>query len=137
MRLVDYQLLRLTSPVIDIAYFICTSTNPDIHGRYSNLLHVYYNALATFLTKLGSDPEKLFTFNDLEDQFRQFGKFGLIFSPILVGVMVSDPKDIIDMDSIKDDTNADGLAKLNGQTKILLKERMSSVIQLAIKSGWI
>lgn len=86
---------------------------------------------------MGSDPKKLFTFDDLEDQFRQFGKYGLIFAPILVAVMVSDSKDIIDMDSIKQDTKANGLVMLNEKTKILLKERMSSVIQLAIKSGWI
>lgn len=135
--MVDFQLLRLTSPVIDIANYLCTSTNSHIHERYNDLLHVYYNSLATFLTKLGSDPEKLFTFSDLEDQFRQFGKYGLIFSPILVAVMVSESKDIIDMDSIKQDTKAEGLATLNRKTKILLKERMSSVIQLAIKSGWV
>lgn len=135
--MVDFQLLRLTSPVIDISYYLCTSTNADIHARFNDLLHVYYNALATFLTKLGSDPKKLFTFDDLEDQFRQFGKFGLIFSPILVGVMVSDSKDIIDMDSIKSDSQVNGLATLNEKTKIMLKERMSSVIQLAIKNGWV
>lgn len=56
---------------------------------------------------------------------------------MLVGVMVSDSNDIIDMDSIKHDTKADGHVKLNEKTKILYKERMSSVIQLAIKSGWV
>lgn len=135
--MVDFQLLRWTSPVIDISYFLCTSTTSDIHQRYNDLLHIYYNSLATFLTRLGSDPRELFTFEDLQDQFQQFGKYGLIFAPILVGVMVSDSKDIIDMDSIKHDTEANGLVTLNEKTKILLKERMSSVIQLAINSGWV
>lgn len=134
---VDFQLLRLTSPVIDISYYLCTSTDSDVHQRFNELLHIYYNELSTFLTKLGSDPQKLFTFSDLEDQFRQFGKYGLIFAPILVGVMVSDSTDIIDMDSIKHDSKVEGLAKLNEKTKVLLKKRMSSVIQLAIKSGWL
>lgn len=93
--------------------------------------------MSTFLTKLGSDPQKLFTFNDLEDQFRRFGKYGLIFAPILIGVMVSESKDIIDMDSIKSDSEADGLVTLNERSKILLKNRMSSVIQMAIKWGWV
>lgn len=133
----DFQLLRLASPAIDISYYFCTSTNPDIHQRFNELLHIYYNSLATFLSKLGSDPQKLFTFNDLVDQVQQFGKYGLIFSPILVGVMVSDSGDILDMDTISEDSKADGLATLNEKTKILLKERMSSVIQLAIKNGWV
>ncbi len=84
---------------------------------------------------MGSDPQNLFTYDDLEDQLRQFGTYGLIFSPILAGVMVSDSKDIIDLDTLKQDTKADGLATLNDQTKILLKERMSSAIQLIIKWG--
>lgn len=135
--MVDFQLLRLTSPVIDISYFLCTSTESNIHHRYEDLLHIYYKSLTTFLNKLGSEPHKLFTFDDLEDQFRQFGKFGLIMSPILAGVMVSESKDIIDLDSLKQDTKGDSLAKLNEKTRILLKERMSSVIQLAIKNGWV
>lgn len=86
---------------------------------------------------MGSDPAKLFAFQDLQDQFRQFGKYGLIFAPILAGVMVSDTEDIIDMDTIKQDTQANGLVELNEKTKILLKKRMSLVIQLAIKQGWV
>lgn len=86
---------------------------------------------------MGSDPQKLFTFNDLMGQFQQFGKYGLIFSPILVGVMVSDSGDILDMNSINEESKAAGLATLNEKTKILYKERMSSVIQLAIKKGWV
>ncbi|KAJ6632705.1 hypothetical protein Bhyg_16078 [Pseudolycoriella hygida] len=137
LRLVDFQLLRLTSPVMDISYFLSTSTNPTVLQRFDDLLQIYYNSLATFLTKLGSDPQKLFTFDDLEDQFRQFGDYGLIFASILIGVMVSDAEDIIDMDLVKDDTKANGLATLNDDTKMLLKERISSVIQLAIKAGWV
>lgn len=135
--MVDFQLLRLASPAIDISYYLSTSTNPDIHQRYNELLHMYYNSLATFLSRLGSDPQKLFTLSDLEDQLRQFGKYGLIFSSMLVGVMVSASGDILDMDSINEDSKADGLVKLNDTTKIIFKERMSSVIQLAIKNEWI
>ncbi|XP_037052174.1 uncharacterized protein LOC119085779 [Bradysia coprophila] len=137
LRFVDFQLLRLASPVLDITYYICSSTTQEIHQRFNDLLKIYYDALATFLTKMGSDPNKLFTFNDLQDQFRQFGKYGLIFTPILAGVMVSESKDIIDMDSIKQDTAVAGLAVLNQKTKMLLKNRMSSVIQLAIEQKWV
>lgn len=85
---------------------------------------------------MGSDSQNLFTFKDLEDQLRQFGKYGLIFAPILIAVMVSNSGDILDMDTIQEDSKANGLATLNEKTKILYKQRMSSAIQLVIRSGW-
>lgn len=47
---------------------------------------------------MGSDPEKLFSFNDLLGELKRFGRFGLVLAPVLLQIITSNPSDIPDMD---------------------------------------
>lgn len=90
------------------------------------------------MRKLGSDPNKWFTLDDLIDQMKVVGKYGVILAPSLLQIMVSDPKNIIDMDGItKDSKEVTDFATLDESTAGVFKERLSDVIQDAIRFGWI
>ena len=69
---------RFGSPVIDLLYFIFSSTTKKLRdAHYEDLIQIYYDTLASTMKALGSDPEKWFTFNDMQDQFKQFGVYGV------------------------------------------------------------
>lgn len=71
--------------------------------HYDKLIKIYHNALSNTITKLGSDPEKLFSFNDLLGELKRFGRFGLLLAPILLQIITSKPDDIPDMDEFAED----------------------------------
>lgn len=93
--------------------------------------------MSTLLTKLGSDPKKLFPFDELKSQLKQFGVYGVIMTPILLQVIVSDPKNIVDMNSIDENTTDLDLATIDDSSKIIFRERVSDALQDAMKLGWI
>lgn len=70
--------------------------------HYDKLIKIYYKALSNTISKLGSDPEKLFSFNDLLGELKRYGRFGLILAPILLQIITTKPSDIPNMDEFAD-----------------------------------
>lgn len=66
--------------------------------HYDKLIKIYHKSLSNTITKLGSDPEKLFSFNDLLGELKRYGRFGLVLAPILLQIITSEASDIPDMD---------------------------------------
>lgn len=90
------------------------------------------------MRKLGSDPNKWFTLDDLIDQMKTVGKYGVMMAPSLLQIMVSDAKNIIDMDGItKDSMEITDFATLDAVTSSVYKERLSDVIKDAVRFGWL
>lgn len=125
------------SPAIDLSYYLLTSTTKALRERYDDLIKVYHDSLSELITKLGSDPNKLFPFDELKRQLKQFGIYGVIMAPILLQVIVSDPKNIIDMNVIDKDTTDLDFTTFDDTSKNTYRERVSDAIQDAYKFGWI
>lgn len=62
----------------------------------------YHTTLSNSIKKLGSDPDKLFTFDEFEGQLKKFGKFAFIWGPMLTNMMMADPNDIPDLDQLSE-----------------------------------
>lgn len=135
--------MRLGSPALDICYFLCTSTTTDLRQKYfDEFLKIYYTSLAGILRKCGSDPTQIFTFENLLQQIKKFGKCGLAASPILIEIMVADRSDITDIeefakDSLENENAEYVLVNMNDESKLTFKERLNGVIEDAIKYGMI
>lgn len=125
------------SPALDLSYYLLTSTTQELRVRYDDLIKVYHTAMSELITKLGSDPQQLCPIDELYRQLKQFGVFGVIMTPILLQVIASDSKNIIDMDTIEADTNQIDFATFDDSSKITYRERVSDALQDAIKFGWI
>lgn len=99
--IIDWQLYRYGSPVLDILYYVFSATDKETRDKhYDNLLQLYYDALSKIVRRLGSDPDKLFTFNDLQDQLKICGKFVLIMPPLLLQIMMADANDVCNLDEL-------------------------------------
>lgn len=130
---------RYTTPVLDIVYFIFTSTDKQLRTeQYENLIRIYYEHLSQHLTRLGSNPEKLFTFNDLLDQLKRFGRYGLVMATMLIPMVTTETKDIPNMDELSEqihrgDTFDGTMIK---EVNIAYKDRMSDVIRDTLSLGY-
>ena len=80
-------------------------------AHYHDLIQIYYDTVANTIKILGSDPEKCFTFNDLQDQFQKFGKFGVQSAILLLQVICAEAKDIPDFDELSEKMAGNTLAQ--------------------------
>lgn len=90
------------------------------------------------MRKLGSEADDWLTFDDLIDQVKAVGKYGVMMAPSLLEVMVSDPKNIVNLDDVtKDSKTVTEFATLDESESKLYRQRLSDVIEDAVRFGWV
>lgn len=66
-KMIDFQLSRFASPVIDISFFIYSCTTEELRAQYyDDLIQTYHTSLTELIKDFGSNPEYLFPFSALE-----------------------------------------------------------------------
>ena len=101
ISLIDWQLAQYTSPVLDLTYFLCSSTEQSLRAtHYDELLKHYHDVFSATLKRLGSDANKLFSFEKFNSEFKKYAIYGMLLAPMLVQIIATDPKDIPDLDEI-------------------------------------
>lgn len=73
---------------------------------------MYYETLSKTVKALGSDPDELFTFEDLLSEVKRFGVYALLMSPMLLQVSLAHSNEISNMDEMFDRV-AEGESKIN------------------------
>ncbi|RZC33919.1 EcKinase, DUF1679, and/or APH domain containing protein, partial [Asbolus verrucosus] len=96
MRLLDWQLIKVGSPVCDLSYCLYSGTSKDIFNNLNHYWEIYYESFSSFLKKLGSVPEKLFPFETFKEQWKKYAKFGMIMALGILRVKMTDESDVID-----------------------------------------
>lgn len=140
IRLLDWQILRHISPAFDVLYNIFTSTDKALRDKeYKNLVKLYYDTLAKTVELLGSNPEELFTFEDLQSEFREYGNFVLVLAPVLLSVILADTSEIVNLDEMCDKV-AEGTSQqnvINGlKREAEYEQRLSDVIEDITRLGY-
>lgn len=118
-----------------------SSTTKALRDRhYDDFIRIYYKNLSDIIRACGSEPDKLFTFTDLQAQLREFGVYGVVFAPMLLSIIVSEPKNIANMDELSENMDDDipkDMATFDASSEIAFKERLRDVIADARTYGWI
>ncbi|XP_053667526.1 uncharacterized protein LOC128717878 [Anopheles marshallii] len=102
VRMIDFQMVRWGSPVLDIILFVYCCTDQALRSQhYEELLSVYYRSFSELLTELGTDPLETFPPSALTDELERFGRFGcgIAIESILLSLL--DEADVPDLDSIE------------------------------------
>lgn len=147
MCLIDWQIARYCSPALDLHYYLFSATDHESRAKdYENLLHIYHSSLTDIVQKLGSDPQKLFTFDDLQNQLKKFGKFSLVMSPILIQIMMADAKDVNSMDDLSQKIDGESeetvtlVTGYDADTQIVYNKRilelMNDVVNMKLFWHW-
>lgn len=88
------------------------------------------------LCKLGSDPDKLFPFDVLQEHLKKFSVFGLYMALMVLFFMTSETEEIPDIHSMTDEQ--DLMSKLQFESKNIEKynDRISGVLLDFVKFGY-
>lgn len=139
--MIDWQITRYSSPALDLLYYIFSATDSQFRAEeYNNLLRIYHTSLTQIVEKLGGDSQKLFTFDDLQNQMKKFGKFALVMSPMFIMMTLADEKDLANMDDIsqelgKKDEQLSMVKGYDAETQILYNERIQGLMRDVVKLG--
>lgn len=90
---------RCASPVFDIYYFLFTATDKSFRDKYyRTLLNSYHCALSTNISKLGSDSVKLYSFDELENDLKKYGRLALIYGIFISQFCFVDQQSVTDLE---------------------------------------
>lgn len=94
IRILDWPYIRYVSPALDLLFLIFSSTNKSLRDKeYGNLLKIYHSSLSNVVERLGSQPDKHFSFQDLEDQMKLCGNYALLLAPGMIDISLRDGTD--------------------------------------------
>lgn len=101
--MVDWQMSRFASPVLDLLYILSTSTDKEFRQKYyQNLVKRYHQSISESIKCLGSDPDKLFPIEFLESQLKKFGKYAFLQGLNIIQMVLADSEDIPDLDDMSE-----------------------------------
>lgn len=142
VRILDWQVIRYISPSVDLLYNIFTSTDKALRAKhYDNLLEIYHKSLSRTVKLLGSNPDELFTLNDLKDELRICGNYALLLAPMLISVSLADSSEISNLDEMCDkiaegETRHELITGLNEQAQFEYDQRLNDVVDDLIELGY-
>lgn len=144
IRLLDWQISRYASPVLDLMYFLFTASTKTFRDKhYETLLNIYHQSLSEFLRRLGSDPEKLFPRKALDEQLQKFGRFGLLMAVMILPVITTKSEDVPDLEEMaeKMESGADLSAEVDNfrseSTEAVYREKMVGCCRDMVQLGYI
>ena len=97
--------------------------------------------MAKIVKLLGSDPDKLFTYDDLLVELKRCGVYALLMTPILLQISQADSSEIPNMDEMFDKA-VEGEGKLDMVTSLSAKgqlecdRRLNEVFEDVINLGY-
>lgn len=84
VALLDFQIAALRSPAFDLSHFIYAVSSEEQLKDFHKLINHYYSHFSNHMLRLGSDPEKLFSFSDLIRHFEKYSAYGVLFSHLII-----------------------------------------------------
>ncbi|KAJ8708561.1 hypothetical protein PYW08_009943 [Mythimna loreyi] len=97
--IIDFQLARCASPVLDLSFMIYACTSQDLREKhYDELLKYYYEVLSMQIRALGTDPDKVYSWDVFMSEIKKYSFFGLAFSFESTPFIVLAPEDAVNME---------------------------------------
>lgn len=127
---------------MDLLYNLFTTTDKALRDfEYDNLLKGYYESLSKTVRLLGSNPDELFTFENLHDELKICGNYALILAPMLLQITLADSSERTNLDEVFDKAaNGEGsielTSELSAETKKYYEQRLSEVIDDILNLGY-
>ncbi|XP_055304442.1 uncharacterized oxidoreductase dhs-27-like [Sitodiplosis mosellana] len=108
VKLIDWQFTRYASPITDLVLYLFCSTTKELRDQhYEDFLKIYYGSLCDLLTRLGSDPQKMFPYEALLEQMQKFGIYTIFVGAFLFPMLYADPATIPNFDDVAEKAGSD------------------------------
>lgn len=129
MRFIDFQLSKVASPIFDLSYYLYTCADKSVLQNFDFLLQVYYSSLSNFLEDFGVCIETVLTFKEFKEQWRVYGKFGLIMCPTLIKMELCEPGEAVDFTDAAEEGKLDNMFDFKIKNQELYEERLKDVFE--------
>ncbi|KAL3277107.1 hypothetical protein HHI36_012465 [Cryptolaemus montrouzieri] len=97
MSFLDFQISMMDSPVKDLAQNIYATCDKSCLDHFDLLLETYYKSLSSSIRSLGSNPDELFTYEQLKQHWQKYSLAGLLSSLTIIKVELLEKDDAPDM----------------------------------------
>ncbi|KAL2735212.1 uncharacterized protein V1478_002852 [Vespula squamosa] len=138
--LLDFQLARCVSPILDLTFFIYSCTDKALRERFNEMLKIYHNKLSSIITLLGSNAEKLYSWETFMKEVKEHFFYGIVFALEAVPFTMLDDTQVFDLDTLikgDEEVNIDdvwALGNLEAQWKRL---RLADIIVHGVENGFL
>ncbi|XP_066259828.1 uncharacterized protein [Euwallacea similis] len=85
VKLIDFQLAYVSTPVHDLSYFFYSGASKEDMDQVDWYLHLYYDTFSSFVKELGADPQEIYPYEALKVEWKKYSLMGLIMG---IGVSV-------------------------------------------------
>lgn len=138
----DWQITRYCPAVLDFVYNVFQATDREFRKQhYETLLNTYYSSLSETIRKLGSDPDKMYSFQNFQDQLRKTGDFVLLCAPMLIQIRLAGAKDVNNLDEYAERVargeDADLLNNFDEETQSAFEELVNGVVNDLFDYGYL
>lgn len=129
--LLDWQASRYSSPILDFVHFVFACTDGILRSsHYDELVNTYHRSLKDLLDNLGGNTESQFSLKALYQQLKKFGKFGIIYSTLIIP-MASVRNEVLQKSDLASEvTTNDGSNQLQSLLKQLSKGDDNSKVRM-------
>lgn len=133
VMLIDWQMSRYGPPIIDIFYFLLSTTDKSFRDKhFMDLLHEYHSILSASIEKLGSDAAKIYPLTKFQSDLIKFNRFPLIFALVSVLYRFADENNILDLDEyserICNGERPKLILNLDTETEILYRKALNDAV---------
>lgn len=143
--MLDWQISRYCSPVLDFVYFMFSCTDVEMRVKhFDELLNIYHRSLKELLDHLGGDTMTQFPFTALLRQLKKFGRFGIYMSLLLIPILTTQNDKLPDMDFMAENMNSEDPALMEemqnawmAQSDASYKPRMQGALHDAVRFGYV
>lgn len=131
--LIDWQMSRYGPPIIDLFYFILSTTDKLFRDQhFTELLNEYHSKLSIFMGKLGSDVDRVYPKSKFESDLIRFNRFPLIFACVSATFRMADENHILDLDEYAErickGERPDLIMKFDPETEVLYKKVLNDLV---------
>ncbi|XP_031782547.1 uncharacterized protein LOC116415680 [Nasonia vitripennis] len=137
--MLDFQLARSASPVIDLSFFIYACTDQRMRDKYyEKILDDYYNELVKSVKLLGVDPDVVYPRDVFQKEIKEQSVCGFTFALEAVPFTMMPPEEAFDLDQIKEDqVDISDVWTLPNIKSAENRRRHAEMILNAVDSGFI
>lgn len=93
--MLDFQISNVSSPVVDLSYFIYAVSSEEELDHFAELLRTYHESLSDYLVQMDCDPEQIFPYSDLELHWKKYSAYGALINPLIVCDNLVDKDDAV------------------------------------------
>ncbi|RZC33175.1 EcKinase, DUF1679, and/or APH domain containing protein, partial [Asbolus verrucosus] len=83
VAILDWQISKYSSPIFDLSYFLFACISKGDIENLEAILKSYYESLANYLRRLGSDSEALYRFDQFLEDWKKLCRFGILITCML------------------------------------------------------